>query len=195
MQRQWPTTKTYVPEFDSDKFKELMLYIADQCQGDPYFGATKLNKILFFSDFFAYALYGQPITGAMYQRLEKGPAPKQLLPSQKELIGEKRAEVIERMRFNRKQKRLIAKVAPRLSRFTPDEIALVDHIMEWLAGKTALETSNVSHDTCLGWQLAGDKQEIPYEAVFLSSTSITPVDIRVGQEVAGRHGFLVSTKS
>ena len=35
----------------TDKFRELILYIAQESEGDPNFGATKLNKILFFCDF------------------------------------------------------------------------------------------------------------------------------------------------
>jgi len=35
------------------KFQELLLYVAARCEGAPTFGATKLNKILFFADFLA----------------------------------------------------------------------------------------------------------------------------------------------
>ena len=65
--------------FNKDGFKALVLYIADKCSDDPHFGATKFNKILFYADFLSYGLYGQPITGATYFRLPKGPAPKQWL--------------------------------------------------------------------------------------------------------------------
>src|SRR3989337_1094906 len=63
------------PEFDEDKFRELIIYVANKCEGDIYFGATKLNKILFYSDFVAYYLHGKPITGAEYKALEWGPVP------------------------------------------------------------------------------------------------------------------------
>jgi len=183
--------KTFTPRFEPRRFKELMLFIADRSQGDPDFGATKLNKILFFSDFFAYGMFGKSITGATYQRLEKGPAPKQLLPCRNELIESKRAELIERQRFNRSQKRLIAKDDANISIFTPEEIALVEQVIErMLDGKTATQTSDLSHQICLGWKVAGDRQEIPYEAVFLSTEPMTPSDVRVGLAVAKRHGKL-----
>ena len=31
-------------EFNQDKFNELVLYIAQQSEGDPRFGATKLKQ-------------------------------------------------------------------------------------------------------------------------------------------------------
>ena len=60
----------FIP-FNEQKFKELVIYIAGRCESDPYFGAVKLNKLLFFSDFFAYAKLGNPITGAEYMKLPR----------------------------------------------------------------------------------------------------------------------------
>ena len=34
-----------VPIFDEERFKELVIYIASQCKGDPAFGMVKLNKL------------------------------------------------------------------------------------------------------------------------------------------------------
>ena len=55
--------------------RELILFIADRCEDEPTFGATKLNKILFYADFLSYALYGEPIAGVTYRKLERGPVP------------------------------------------------------------------------------------------------------------------------
>ena len=62
-------------EFDEVKFRELLVYIANKCENDIYFGATKLNKILFYSDFICYYMHGKPITGAEYKALQRGPVP------------------------------------------------------------------------------------------------------------------------
>ncbi len=43
--------------FDMERFKELMVFVADTCIGDPTFLAVKLNKILYFADFMAYRVY------------------------------------------------------------------------------------------------------------------------------------------
>src|SRR6266498_2034018 len=69
------------PEMDcEERLREMILYICAKCADDPAFGATKLNKILWFSDFLAYFQRGVPITGVAYQRLSRGPAPKRLVP-------------------------------------------------------------------------------------------------------------------
>ena len=41
----------------------LMLYLAHRCQEADYFGSTKLCKLLYYSDFTAFARTGSPITG------------------------------------------------------------------------------------------------------------------------------------
>ncbi len=55
---------------DRTKLGELMLFISKRTAEDRRFGATKLNKVLFFSDFLAYRLLGDPITGAQYRKLD-----------------------------------------------------------------------------------------------------------------------------
>ncbi len=45
-------------EYDERKLKEFILYVADRCEADPTFGAVKLNKILFYADFLAFASTG-----------------------------------------------------------------------------------------------------------------------------------------
>jgi len=71
------------------KFQELMLYIASRSADDQKFGATKLNKILFYADFQAYLSLGKSITGAEYQRLGNGPAPRELKSLEADLIEKK----------------------------------------------------------------------------------------------------------
>src|SRR5438034_140375 len=59
--------------FSDRRFKDLLLYVAERLGDDPTFGETKLNKVLFFSDFQAFRVLGRPITGAEYQRNIYGP--------------------------------------------------------------------------------------------------------------------------
>ena len=57
------------------RLRELMLFVAERCQYDPHFGVTKLNKILFYCDFFAFARFGKSITSMPYNKLSYGPVP------------------------------------------------------------------------------------------------------------------------
>jgi len=147
------------------KLKEMILHIAKTCENDPEFGATKLNKILFISDFFAYSVFEKSITGTDYFHLPKGPAPKLLKKAQEELILEDRANIEERPYFGRKQKRLVPKEDADISIFYEDELNLVKQVIKLLEGKNATQISDWSHDF-LPWLLTEDREEIPYITTF-----------------------------
>lgn len=170
-------------EFDEHKFGELMLYIADRSVDDPDFGATKLNKILFFSDFMAYEQFGKSITGAVYQRLDHGPAPRHLLPVQAELIRNRDAFITPVSRYNFTQKRLTALRECDLSLFSSEEIALVSQVMDALQGKNAAQVSAISHRFD-GWKLADDGEDIPYFTVYLRPPKLTETAVELGLSVA-----------
>jgi hypothetical protein len=177
------------PRFDAKKFKELILYIAEACQDEPLFGAVKLNKVLFFSDFLAYGKLGKSITGARYQRLELGPAPRQLLPTQKALENEGAAVLFELKKYTQTQKRLRPLRSADLALFSAQEIKLVDEVIEVLRHYTASEVSALSH-LDKGWQIAEEGEDIPYEWVFLSTEPPTPAEVARAQQLAAEHGWL-----
>lgn len=159
--------------FDVRKFKELMVYVADKSVDDPDFGATKLNKVLFFSDFLAYGHFGVPITGADYQKLQFGPAPRQLLPIQQELERDSAAVVVPMARFTQTQRRLTALRPADLSVFSAQEIALVDEVLHSLHGHDAVDVSEMSHRWA-GWQAAEIGETIPYETFWAGLPGRTP---------------------
>src|SRR5713226_3774858 len=133
-----------------EKFRELLLYIATTCDDHFYFGATKLNKMLFYSDFTAFEQLGAPITGATYVALDHGPAPRQLPRIQEEMKRQGELAVRE---DNLHQKRLIALREPDLSKFIGTEIAVVDQVIFDLRSHTAKAVSEWFHGF-LGWQAA-----------------------------------------
>lgn len=178
------------PHYDAQKFKELVLYIAAQAaENDPSYGAIKLNKILFYSDFLAYGRLGAAITGAEYQRLKFGPAPRQLLPTQTALQKEGAAVLQERWQYTQTQKRLVALRPPDLTKFTAQEIKLVDEVIEVMRQFNAVEASALWHLE-KGWQIAKEGEDIPYGWVFLSSDPLTDDDVAWGQKLASDHGWL-----
>ena len=87
-------------EFNRHKFAELLLYVAEESEDDPKFGATKLNKIMYFSDFEAFGILGRPITGASYRRLERGPVPVEILSVLSELEREGEAIRVQTRYFH-----------------------------------------------------------------------------------------------
>lgn len=163
------------------KLEELVLYIAHRSKDDPKFGATKLNKILFWSDFLAYGYMGESITGAHYIRKQHGPVPREVLIASTNLVNEGRAEIVERLYFGKIQKRIVPLENPDLTGFTPDQLTLVDQMITALADGNATEVSEVTHNL-RPWLDALQDEEIPYETVFvLSDTPVTLDDKEWGR--------------
>lgn len=176
------------PEMDSDlRLRELILYISDKCVDDPTFGVTKLNKILAFADFASFAVRGNPITGAEYMKLGKGPVPRRMIPIRKELEAEQDIIIKKRDYYSQEQHRVIALKQANLDIFNAHDIALVDDYIRLLWGKTAKEVSEMSHG--MAWQVAENKDLIPYQAMLLSEEGITEEDIAEAQELINQHAW------
>jgi hypothetical protein len=158
------------------KFKELVIFIALQCQDDPWFGATKLNKLLFYSDFIAYSKFGRAITWHTYQRLDNGPAPRRMLPMLSELEREGSIVRVERDRFGKTQKTAIARREANLEGFSGEEIGLVASLIKQCWGKSARQISDLSH-SFIGWKIAGSNEDIPYEMALVRPERPTAADL------------------
>ena len=171
---------------DDHKFRELILYISQQCATHPTFGATKLNKVLYYSDFLSYAYYGKPITGHEYQRLKNGPAPRRLLAIRDKMIREGILGIQPvLLKSGYTQKRTINLREPDLDIFSGYEIAIVDRVIKTLEPLDAETTSNLSHQM-IGWISAREGETIPYSSVFVSNEPLTGQDILRGTEIAAR---------
>lgn len=192
-----PTKKTTIDELTYEfpkmngeaKLRELIVYIANKCMDDPKFGATKLNKILYFADFISYMNIGEPITGVKYMRLEKGPVPQRLKPLRDEMVAEGDIHIISRPVGDFDQHRVVARRPANIDEyFKPRDIALVDEIIRILWGLSASDVSEISHKTA--WKVFNDnKQPIPYEAALLSDEGITADDIARTKELAEEYGW------
>jgi len=177
-------------DMDSDlRLRELMLYVAQRCSDDPTFGATKLNKILYFSDFISYLNDGRPVTGTEYMAQQHGPVPRRLLPVRQELESAGEAAIEKRTRLNYEQHRLVPLRDPDLSLFSAREISIVDQVIERLKGRPAWQVSLLSHG--MAWNVPQEGESIPYQAAFLSSEPLTPEDIARAQELTNAHGWAV----
>jgi hypothetical protein len=174
-----------------EKFKQLVLYIADRSADDPRFGAVKLNKILYYADFLAYRRLRRAITGDAYQHLSEGPAPKHLLPIREELLLQGLAHIETREYFNAAQRRLVADQRPTPGVLSDDEIGIVDEVIEALWNMNATDVSNLSHEE-FGWQLTTEGETIPYSTAWIESNRepLTEEQVAFGQELATRQAAI-----
>jgi hypothetical protein len=179
--------------FKYEKFRELVLYIARKAEDDPDFGRTKLAKVLFYSDFAAYAEEGTSLTGATYKALEFGPFPPELPTVEEQLASEKRATVerfepgIEHVEYE--PWRIVPLDDPDLSLFEPWELVFVDQWIEKIAGASAKAISILSHDHP-GWILAEKNRDaIPYETAFIGTKRPPDRAVARGRQLAGEFGW------
>lgn len=163
------TPRIAVREDSDERLRELILYIAAKSADDDRFGNTKLNKLLFFSDFLAFELHGASITGTVYQKLDHGPAPRRLLPVRNRMIEEREAAVVEQGEAW-PRKVTVAFRDANVDLFTPEQLALVDEVIQHFWNFTATQISETSHRVSLGWQLARDQEEIPYETALIPAS-------------------------
>ena len=171
------TGGSYQPKsfkFRPDKFRELVVYVAKGSAADPTFGAIKLNKVLYYSDFASYRQLGQPITGATYRKFFEGPAPVELPDVRRELIDSRDATSEERPYFAGSLVRLVIRVGrePNRELFKPGELEIVDQVVDFFEGKTEREVADFSHKEP-GWAAARDREDIPYETAWMSSGPIS----------------------
>ena len=172
----------------AQRFRELILYVSKRCAKDPSFGAIKLNKILYHSDFRAFERFGLPLTGKRYFRLKFGPAPSSMVPVRRELYQEGAIDFqIVDFGDGIEQHRTIAKREPVLDLFTADELALVDEVISELWSQSATEVSDASHD--VRWRVLQDRDALPYEFAYLSDDPMTEREAKRTQELAEELGW------
>jgi hypothetical protein len=154
------------------KLKELVLYVASRAFKDPGYGAVKLNKILFYADFLSFFELGKSITGAEYRKYQNGPAPASMKYVKKELEASDDAyEYNNPVGNGWTSKQLLAKRAANIDLFSPQEIDIVNRVIQELWGATGTAVSEMSHGFP-GWRLAKYDEPIPYFTAFIPETPI-----------------------
>jgi uncharacterized phage-associated protein len=182
-----------MPKFSmpgDERLRELIVYVAHRTKGDPLCGAVKFNKLLYYADFTAYRKLHKAISGAEYQHLPEGPAPRRLLPARDTLIEQGAIEVKSLPSFTGEPlQKIVAKRKP-YSLFSKDERKIIDDVVKAFWNYTGKELSDLSHKE-LGWRLTKDFETIHYRTAWLSSEPLTQDQIELGKKVAERHGLLV----
>lgn len=164
-------------EFNYEKFKDLVHYICHMADRDEL-GATKLNKILWYSDMVTYINRGESLTGSVYIKRQFGPVPKDVLRALDDLSVEGKMFVRDVSYFGNTKREYISLAEPDINRFDAPEISLVANIMHDICHHhTAASISEAAHDII--WKLAGIGEEIPYYAIYGAQLGeITEEDIQ-----------------
>jgi len=173
--------------FDQGKFQELIVYIAKRLPPEAALGRVKLAKLLMLCDYTAYIRLRRSITGATYEKWEHGHLPSELMLTEKDLQGAALdIEIVDY--FGKQLKHITALRDPNMANFSEDELAIIEGVLRFYGHESASYLRQLSHEE-LGWRLAGEREPIPYNTIFLSKTGPMESDIRRGEELASLHGW------
>jgi hypothetical protein len=160
------------------RLRQIILYVAEKCRNAEYFGAVKLNKIIWKADFNSYADRQKPVTGREYRRQMFGPVPKELIWVQDEMLKDG-AIYLDFRDFGNGyiEKRTIALDRANLDPFF-DEIDLgyVDRSIDYYWPMTGVESSDESHG--VAWKTRKNGDPMPYELAFLSDAPVQPEQLK-----------------
>jgi Protein of unknown function (DUF4065) len=152
-------------QFDRNKFKSLLHYVVWKTGDKDGFGATKLYKVLWFSDARAYMLAREPITGEVYIRDKFGPLPTHALAVIDELSREGAIRVSNDVYYNKPIRHFHSLRLPDRLTFTEQQRQIIEYWIKHIADEhTAASISEESHDYV--WEIAALGEEIPYHAIF-----------------------------
>jgi len=173
------------------KFKALVHQIVESCEDPHKLGAVRLNKICWYSDTLAYRIHGKSITAETYVKRKRGPVPKTILATVRELEKEKKIHVREHEYLPSKRIRLFTSMEgtdPKA--LTDDEHHILKFVMDVVCNHhTAASISDLSHDAI--WEAANDGEEIPMCATLVADAApLTPKAAKWAQgmikKVAGK---------
>lgn len=154
-----------IPKENTQKFKEVLLYVLSKIGSRPNIGQTALYKILYFIDFDYYEKFEEQLIGATYIKNTYGPTPVSFAKIVRQMEVEGRLVQVTSKYFGLEQKKYIPVVEANVSALSGQELKHIDDTIDRLARLSAKQLSDLSHiDT--PWRVADDKQILNYSHVF-----------------------------
>lgn len=154
-----------VPRLKVRKFKNILLYILEQCAGKPNVGETLLYKLLYFSDFNYYEKYEEHLTGAQYRKLPYGPVPQKLDAILRQMIEEGSLKRMKATYHGYLQTRYIPMEKADLTGMNAAEKETIDRVIDRFSDWSASAISDYSHKD-MPWKASEEGEVIDYELVF-----------------------------
>lgn len=145
---------------DFEKISQTIAYFSDKLE----LYKTKLNKLLFYSDFLLYKRTGYSLTGIKYKAIPYGPVPAEYEKLYLKLQDDHKINIVEVAFDNGNYGEIIrASEKFNLGYFSEVEIATLDTIANRFKGMTTKQIVDISHKE-LAWKENNDaKKEISYQ--------------------------------
>lgn len=144
-----------------ERLRNVLLFFIHEC-GDVF--NTKMNKLLFYADFYHYRQHGQAISGLSYKAIKYGPVPVHWDRAYS-LFDDVRQEIVE-FETGFSGTRLVATSQPDMDLFSESEKNTLRKIAETFVHMTAKEISLVSHDEEAWKRYVGTTQLVDFNTAF-----------------------------
>jgi molybdopterin/thiamine biosynthesis adenylyltransferase len=163
--------------FDKEKFKQVLHYIIARCGDSDNVGRTVLYKLSYFLDFDYYELYEEKLTGELYRKIPRGPAPIHFEEVVRELEREGKITESESVYGNFPQFRYRSTKKPMTGNLAARELKVIEDVIKKYSCKNATEISEISHRD-MPYKATRNSDIIDYELVFYrdGSTSVRDYD-------------------
>jgi len=143
------------------KLKNIILFFI--MKSDGVFN-TKLNKLLFYTDFLSYKKYGFAMSGLAYKAIQYGPVPVKW-DTVYGLIDDVHSEIIE-FPSGYSGIKLCSTLKPDLDKFSKDELIVLDAVYDKFKDAKANEISIISHEENAWKNFIGTNELIDFSEAF-----------------------------
>ena len=123
-----------------DRLKNILLYFINKNNGVFF---TKMNKLLFYTDFMAYRVMGKSMSGLTYKAIAHGPVPvrwDRIYSFYDEIDQE-----IVQFPDGRAGTKLVSKLSPNMAEFSDDELKILEYVSQRFKNETPTQISETSH--------------------------------------------------
>lgn len=143
-----------------EKLKSVILAVLNQC-GEVF--CTKMNKLLFYIDFFAYRKHGMSLTGLSYRALPYGPVPERW-----DRIYSCFEEVVLEPRIvgGREGLAIVPMKNVESVVLSPEQMEVISLVCDRFKDCSATDISNISHQEDAWLDCHAEHLRIPYEYAF-----------------------------
>ena len=144
-----------------ERLRSILLYFIHECGG---VSNTRMNRLLFYTDFCHYRQHGQAMSGLSYKAIKYGPVPVHWDRAYS-LFDDVQQEIVE-FDTGITGTKLVATSRPDMGLFSEAEKDTLGKIAEAFADTTAGEISLVSHDEEAWKRYVGTPQLINFNTAF-----------------------------
>ncbi len=171
-----------------NRTENLMLYICDKLKNEETFGSIVFNKVLYYIDNISYLDRGVKISDFDYIKQGNGPTPEpsQFLGVRDNLQMSGMLKIEQRPYWGKIKKVPVNRVEPDMSKFSSEEIEIINRVIEMLRETNGSDASFITHKE-MSWQVSNNYEKLPLFTFLLSHEIVTESDVQWANGVLDVH--------